>query len=54
MTLRDPDDQVELGPGEPWGPVPPGRAHRVTNAGDASATFFVLQGLGEYDFIADD
>jgi quercetin dioxygenase-like cupin family protein len=54
VTLRDPDDQVELGPGEPWGPVPPGRAHRVTNAGDASATFFVLQGLGEYDFIADD
>jgi hypothetical protein len=23
----------------------------VTNGGDASATFLVLQGIGEYDFV---
>jgi quercetin dioxygenase-like cupin family protein len=52
LALRDPVEEVELGPGEPWGPVPPGRAHRVTNAGKTSATFLVLHGIGEYDFIA--
>jgi quercetin dioxygenase-like cupin family protein len=54
VALRGPDEHVELGPGQPWGPIPPGRAHRVTNPGDESATFFVLHGIGEYDFVADD
>jgi hypothetical protein len=31
--------------------VPPRRPHLVTNAGDVSATFLVLQGIGEYDFV---
>jgi quercetin dioxygenase-like cupin family protein len=31
--------------------VRPGRPHLVTNAGDASAVFLVLQGMGEYDFL---
>lgn len=31
--------------------VAPGRPHLVTNGGDASATFLVLQGIGEYDYI---
>ena len=53
LALRDPDEEVELGPGHPWGPVPPRRAHRVTNAGKTSATFLVLH-RGEYDFIAAD
>ena len=35
----------------PGGPVAAGRPHLVTNAGDASATFLVLQGLGEFDFV---
>jgi quercetin dioxygenase-like cupin family protein len=51
ISLRDPDEQVEIDPGHTWGPVHPGRAHRVTNAGEASATFLVLQGIGEYDFL---
>ncbi len=54
LALRDPDEQVDLGPGQPWGPVPAGRAHRVRNAGPTSATFLVLHGIGEYDFIAGD
>jgi mannose-6-phosphate isomerase-like protein (cupin superfamily) len=32
--------------------VRPGRPHHVTNAGDASAVFLVLQGMGEHDFVA--
>jgi mannose-6-phosphate isomerase-like protein (cupin superfamily) len=31
--------------------VPPRRPHLVTNGGESSATFLVLQGLGEYDFV---
>ena len=54
LALRNPEEELELGPGQPWGPVPSGRPHRVTNAGDTSATFLVLHGIGEYDFIAID
>jgi hypothetical protein len=31
--------------------VRPGRPHFVANAGDRSATFLVLQGIGEYDYV---
>src|SRR5262245_3090495 len=32
-------------------PSPRGRPHLVTNAGETSAVFLVLQGIGEYDFV---
>lgn len=51
ITLRNPDKQIELDPGETWGPVRPERPHLVTNAGEDSATFLVLQGFGEWDFV---
>jgi quercetin dioxygenase-like cupin family protein len=51
ISLRDPDEQVELGAGDSWGPVPVGRPHRVTTASDAQATFLDLQGIGEWDFV---
>jgi hypothetical protein len=41
---------VRLGPGDTYS-VRPGRPHLVTNGGDISATFLVLQGIGEYDFV---
>jgi mannose-6-phosphate isomerase-like protein (cupin superfamily) len=41
---------VPLGPGETYA-VRPGRPHLVTNGGSGSATFLVLQGLGEYDYV---
>ena len=50
IFLREPKQEVRLGPGETFA-VPPKRPHLVVNGGDASATFLVLQGLGEYDFI---
>jgi len=50
LFLRDPKEEVQLGPGETYA-VRPGRPHLVTNPGDSSATFLVLQGIGEYDYV---
>jgi quercetin dioxygenase-like cupin family protein len=48
LALDDPDETVLLASGELYD-VHPGRQHRVTNAGDHSATFLILQGIGDYD-----
>ena len=50
LFLRDPKEEVRLGPGDTYS-VRPRRPHLVSNGGDASATFLVLQGIGEYDFV---
>jgi mannose-6-phosphate isomerase-like protein (cupin superfamily) len=50
IFLQDPKEAVALGPGETYS-VPPRRPHLVANGGDTSATFLVLQGTGEYDFV---
>ena len=50
LFLRDPKEDVPLGPAETYS-VRPGRPHLVVNDGASSATFLVLQGLGEYDFV---
>ena len=50
LTLRDPEEEVRLGPGETY-TVVPRRPHLVTNGGESSATFLVLQGVGEYDYV---
>jgi mannose-6-phosphate isomerase-like protein (cupin superfamily) len=50
IFLREPKEEVCLGPGETC-TVKGRRPHLVTNGGDASATFLVLQGIGEYDFV---
>jgi mannose-6-phosphate isomerase-like protein (cupin superfamily) len=50
LFLHDPKEAVRLGPGETY-TVRPGRPHLVTNAGKTSATFLVLQGVGEYDYV---
>ena len=50
IFMQDPKENVTLKPGETYA-VPPRRPHLVTNAGEGSATFLVLQGLGEYDFV---
>jgi mannose-6-phosphate isomerase-like protein (cupin superfamily) len=52
ISLRDPDEDVELAAGESWGPVRAGRPHLVTNAGEERATFLDLQGIGDWDFVA--
>lgn len=50
LFLREPKQEVMLGPGEIYA-VAPGRPHLVSNAGEMSATFLVLQGIGEYDYV---
>lgn len=50
IFLQDPKEEVRLAAGQSY-VVPPRRPHLVTNGGESSATFLVLQGLGEYDFV---
>jgi len=50
LFLRDPKEEVRLGPGDTYS-VKARRPHLVVNGGDASATFLVLQGIGGYDFV---
>jgi quercetin dioxygenase-like cupin family protein len=50
LFLRDPKEEVRLGPAETYS-VRPRRPHLVANGGDGSATFLVLQGIGEYDYV---
>jgi mannose-6-phosphate isomerase-like protein (cupin superfamily) len=50
IFVRDPKEEIQLEPGQSYA-VRPGRAHLVTNGGETSATFLVLQGIGEYDYV---
>jgi quercetin dioxygenase-like cupin family protein len=50
LSLRDPREEVLLGPGETYS-VRPARPHLVTNAATTSTVFLVLQGIGEYDYV---
>jgi len=50
LFLREPKEEVRLGPGDIYS-VRPRRPHLVANGGDHSATFLVLQGVGEYDYV---
>jgi len=50
VFMREPKEDIVLGPGETY-TLQPRRPHLVTNAGNTSATFLVLQGIGEYDFV---
>jgi mannose-6-phosphate isomerase-like protein (cupin superfamily) len=50
IFARDPVEEVSLTPGQTF-TVSPGRPHMVSNAGNTSAVFVVLQGMGEYDFV---
>lgn len=50
IFLQDPKEEVRLKPGESF-TARARRPHLVTNGGEQSATFLVLQGLGEYDYV---
>jgi mannose-6-phosphate isomerase-like protein (cupin superfamily) len=50
IFMQDPKEEVRLAPGETY-TVRPRRPHLVANGGEDSATFLVLQGIGEYDFV---
>jgi mannose-6-phosphate isomerase-like protein (cupin superfamily) len=50
LFLRDPKEEVRLAPSETYS-VRPRRPHLVINCGQTAATFLILQGIGEYDFV---
>jgi quercetin dioxygenase-like cupin family protein len=50
LFLQQPKQEVRLKPGESF-VAAPGRPHLVTNPGETSLTFLVLQGIGEYDYV---
>ncbi|MDQ3472933.1 MAG: cupin domain-containing protein [Acidobacteriota bacterium] len=50
IFLSDPAEDFALGPGEVVA-VAAGRPHFVKNMGEDSATFLILQGGGEYDYV---
>ena len=50
LFLQQPKEEVRLAPGESYTAVA-GRPHLVTNGGDGTMTFLVLQGIGEYDYV---
>ncbi|WP_439374807.1 cupin domain-containing protein [Bradyrhizobium sp. DASA03120] len=50
VLARQPKEEVSLTAGMTYS-VRPGRPHLVANAGDTSAEFLVLQGMGEHDFV---
>lgn len=50
IFTREPEEEMLLKPGQTYA-VPAGRPHLVTNAGDTSAVFLVLQGVGTFDYV---
>jgi mannose-6-phosphate isomerase-like protein (cupin superfamily) len=50
IFLQEPKEEVRLKPGQTY-TARARRPHLVTNGGEGSATFLVLQGIGEYDFV---
>lgn len=50
IFMQQPKEAVRLAVGQTY-TVPARRPHLVTNGGQGSATFLVLQGMGEYDFV---
>jgi quercetin dioxygenase-like cupin family protein len=50
VFMREPKEDVTLTRGQSFS-LAAKRPHLVINAGDKSATFLILQGIGEYDFV---
>ena len=50
VYAREPKEKYTL-KGSETTTIKPGRPHLVRNTGEGLATFLVLQGLGEYDYI---
>ncbi|MBV9835714.1 MAG: cupin domain-containing protein [Alphaproteobacteria bacterium] len=50
LFLQNPKQEVRLKPGESF-VAAAGRPHLVTNAGQTSLTFLIMQGVGEYDYV---
>ena len=49
VDIREPASRRELRPGESC-EVPPRTVHHVSNAGDGSSRYLLVQALGKYDY----
>ncbi|MFT5393080.1 MAG: quercetin dioxygenase-like cupin family protein [Gammaproteobacteria bacterium] len=50
LSLRGPEEVVTLHPGDTYSAVAD-RPHLVENPGPGALTFFIMQGIGEYDYV---
>jgi hypothetical protein len=50
IFLQDPEEEVRLASGQTF-TARAKRPHLVTNGGESSVSFLVLQGVGEYDYV---
>lgn len=50
IFARDPKEEIRLEPGQTY-TMRAQRPHLVTNGGDRTVTFVILQGIGAYDFV---
>lgn len=50
LFLQEPKQEVILQPGDSF-VAAIGRPHLVTNGGQISLTFLIMQGVGEYDYV---
>ena len=50
IFLQGPKEEIHLAPGQTL-TVKARRPHLVTNGGEGSVRFLVLQGIGEYDYV---
>lgn len=53
VALRAPQETMKLAQGDTY-TVVPRREHEVTVADGDEATFLIMQGFGQYDFVPDD
>lgn len=51
VHLKEPDETLTLTPGQHH-QIPPKRIHTIVNPGENPARYLLIQGIGEYDFIA--
>jgi mannose-6-phosphate isomerase-like protein (cupin superfamily) len=50
IFMREPKEEIRLNVGNTYTVTAP-RPHLVINGGERSATFLILQGVGEYDYV---
>ncbi len=49
VHMKEPDEENKLTPGQRCR-IKTGRIHQLENAGQAAATYLLVQGIGKYDF----
>jgi quercetin dioxygenase-like cupin family protein len=51
VHLQEPEETFTLNPGQHH-QIPPKRTHTIVNPGETPARYLLIQGVGEYDFVA--